>query len=278
MQDKKGKSMVSGLVAGVVGTASLGWMGLRQAPKAFKLNYKAGEDKGTIPIPKGLPAPVKRYAEVVFDSAIPVIETAVVSGTARLRVNGVKMPARFKFYYRAGQAYYHFIQATWFGQPFLTVHEQYKDGVSIMDVMGNRTENDPNTNAAANLGLWAESIWLPSIFFTDSRVRWEAIDADTARLRVPYAAPEEGITITFDPETGLIDTMQADRYRQPNDKQRTPWTNRALKWETRGGMLIPVEADTRWKKERPWAVWNIQELRYNVDVSARFARFGGKVD
>jgi len=46
--------------------------------------------------------------------------------------------------------------------------------------------NDPNTNQGANLALWAEGGWFPSIWLTDTRVTWEGLDDNTALLRVPY--------------------------------------------------------------------------------------------
>ena len=45
--------------------------------------------------------------------------------------------------------------------------------------------NDQNTNQCANLALWAEGGWFPSIWLTDPRVCWWKVDENTALLHVP---------------------------------------------------------------------------------------------
>jgi len=110
-----------------------------------------------------------------------VIELAVITGPARLQVMGLTFPSRFRFTHVAGKDYRHYTELTLFGLPLLQVNEAYLNGASRLELPFGVTEGEPKIEQAANLGLWAESIGLPAVFLTDDRVRWQAVDAGTAR-------------------------------------------------------------------------------------------------
>jgi hypothetical protein len=185
-----------------------------------------------------------------------------------LRVFGLRFPARFRFTHVAGQGYRHYIEATIFGYPVMKVNEWYLDGKARMELPVGVIKNEPKIDMAANLALWGEAVWLPSILVTDPRARWEAIDDTTARLIVPFGEEEDTFTVTFDRETGLMRTMEAMRYKEATDETKIPWRNEPLGWQTFHGIEIPSPAATTWLDEgTPWAVWTIEDVVYNVDVS-----------
>jgi len=257
----------------LVGT---GWVGLQMKPKPFPAYPEQTQALNTVDLPADLPAPVARYYKTIIGDRIPVIESAVISGRGKLRVFGLRFPARFRFTHIAGQGYRHYIEATVFGYPVMKVNEWYLDGKARMELPVGVIENEPKIDMAANLALWGESIWLPSILVTDPRVRWEAIDDTTARLVVPFdfaqgrpfGEEEDTFTVTFDPQTGLIHEMEAMRYKEATDEAKTPWHNEPLGWQTFHGIEIPSPAALIWLDEgTPWSVWTIEDVVYNVDVS-----------
>jgi hypothetical protein len=266
--------LLVGTVIVIVSLTVIGWIGLLIPAPRFRTTQPGLSDSEALPIPDDLPAPVTRYARVAFGESIPRVESAIIVGRADMTFNGLTFPGRFKFYHDLGRAYYHELQLTWFRLPILTVHERYKDGNAIMDVPGDRVEDVAEINAAANQALWGEAIWMPSLWFTDPRVRWEAIDAHSARLIVPDAEDAEHFTVHFDPETGLITEMTAMRYQNPGDTERVLWINRPIVWDRVNGVQIPVVAETQWADNAPWAVWRVDEIQINVDVSERLNRFG----
>lgn len=251
----------------VVGVPLLLWVGLHVPPASFPAFPEAGEVPEVIPLPADLPEPAARFYETVYGDDVPVITSAVISGRARLRVAGITFPSRFRFTHIAGQDYSHDIVSTIFGLPILKVHESYIDGWSRLKLPFSVTEGGPKVEQAANLGLWAESIWLPAIFVTDNRVRWTAVDAETALLTVPYGEDEETFVVRFDPETGLIRFLEAMRYHSETSTQKTLWINEILAWNELGGVLLPSEATVTWlDKGTPWATFRVEEVVTNVDV------------
>jgi len=267
--------IVMGLVVAVLVVLGIGWLGTRIDVPGFATPQKDTEDLGKVAPPNNLPAPVARYVKAVFGDQIPLVESAIIIGKVDVVFNGITFPARFKIHHDAGKSYYHFIQMAWFGQVIATVNERYLKGVSIIDIPGSHIENDPKANAAANQGMWAESGWLPSIWFTDERLRWEPVDDRTARLIVPNAAAQEVFTVHFDAQTGLMTSMDTLRYQDFASQSRTPWTTRIFEWQELNGVKVPSLADVQWGNDKPWATWHVENVLYNVDVSARLNQFSG---
>ncbi|MAU00564.1 MAG: hypothetical protein CL608_25755 [Anaerolineaceae bacterium] len=241
--------------------------GLRVQPRPFPAYPQPTQPLSTTALPADLPAPVARYYQTIIGDEVPVVETAVITGRGTLRFMGITFPARLRFTHDAGQGYRHYIEATIFGLPLLKVNERYLDGQARMQLPVGIIENEPKIDMAANLGLWGESIWLPSIYVTDSRVRWEAIDESSARLIVPFAADKDTFTVYFDPETGLIASMEAMRYKEAASTEKILWQLTPLAWDTYQGNLIPSRSAVTWADEgTPWLVIELDDVAYNVDV------------
>jgi hypothetical protein len=224
----------------------LAWLGLQVKPKPFPPYPEQIPPFNTLDLPADLPAPVSRFYETIIGDQIPVIESAVITGRGQLRFAGITFPARLRFTHDAGQGYRHYIEAIIFGYPLMKVNEWYLDGEVRMELPVGVIENEPKVNQAANLGLWGESVWLSSIFVTDPRVRWEPMDDHTARLVVPFGDEEDSFAVTFDPQTGLIQSMEALRYREATDEAKIPWLLEALEWQTLQGVMIPSMATVTW--------------------------------
>ena len=242
-------------------------LGLRIQPQPFAAYPEPTRLETAVTIPPSLPAPVTRYYQATMPEEVPLIETAVVTARGHLRFMGITFPQRLRFIHDAGQGYRHYIEATLFGKPLLKVNERYLDGQARMKLPVGVIENEPKVNSAANLGLWGESIWLPTIFITDPRVRWQAINENTALLIVPFETGEDTFTVFFDPETGLLTRMEALRYKDAADTEKTLWLLDVLAWDTYHNLLLPSGSSVTWADEGiPWLVIELDEVVYNVDV------------
>jgi hypothetical protein len=258
------------ITAVLIAIVLLGWLGLKVKPAPFSPYPEKAPALKTIPLPVGLPAPVERFYKTVYGDEIPVIESAVLKGRAVIAPFGVKMPARFVFVHEAGKGYRHYIEATWFGIPIMKVNERYVDGQSLFELpVGDPIVNDASTNQAANLAVWAEAAWFPSIWLTDPRVRWEPVDENTALMYVPFEDKEESFVMRFNPETGLLDSMEAMRYRDsgPQAKKILWITRNVPSTKIEGTQLDTIGTATWLDQGIPWATFTLEEVNYNVDVS-----------
>ena len=245
------------------------WLGLQVKPTPFPPHPAGTPALETIPLPEGLPAPVERFYKTAYGDEIPVIETAVIKGRAKISPFGIKLPARFVFVHNAGKDYRHYIEATWFGLPVMKVNEGYVDRKSFFESPMGDIYDDASTNQAANLAVWAEASWFPSIWLTDERVRWEPVDDVTSLLFVPFEDQMENFVVRFNPETGLIDTLEAMRYRDSGDRaKKILWITRTEPGENITGTELGAVGSAIWLDQgKPWAIFTLEEVNYNVDVS-----------
>ena len=131
---------------------------------------------------------------------------------------------RFKAYYLPWQAFYRLMEITWFGLPILKGVDYHIDGRGGLKITGliEPEETGEKIDQAQNLVLWGEAIWTPSVYLTDSRVRWEAVDEKTAWLVIPFSGREEAFLVRFDPQTEMIQEMSAERYIEAERRPRPP--------------------------------------------------------
>jgi hypothetical protein len=243
------------------------WLGLQVKPKPFAFPDLKEGTVSTIPLPAGLPAPVERFYRTVYGDQLPVVDTVVITGSGRLKPFGIWLPARYVFVHNTGKDYRHYFEATFFGFPILKINEGIVGGKSFFESPMGNIENDPNTNQGANLALWAEATWFPSIWVTDPRASWQAVDGNTAILFIPYGDENENFIVRFDPQTGLVAMMESMRYREAGEgKQKILWITRNEGDAMFPGTKINSEGSATWLDQgTPWAYFKLEGMKFNVD-------------
>jgi hypothetical protein len=251
------------------------WIGLRRKPRPFTPIVRESQDKGTFPLPDGLPDPVSRFYREIYGKNVPIIHSFVLTGRGQIRFKGIALPARLRFTHDAGKGYRHYIETTFWRKPVMKVNEHFLDGHSRLVLPFGVVENEPQVDEAANLGMWSETMMFPGVFLSTAGVSWEAIDKTLARLIVPFQDKQDTFKVSFNPTTGLIEKMEALRWKNAGDEQKVRWQAQVGEWGEVKGWKMPVLFAAQWMDEpSPWLTARIEDVLWNVDVSEYIQQVG----
>lgn len=194
-----------------------------------------------------------------------MIELAVVWGRGQASIRGVWVPLRFKAWYRAGETYCRRMEVTWFQRPVMQGIDSWIEGVGLFE-MGEKKETGERVDQGQLLTLWADMVWLPSVYVHNLDIRWLPVDEHTARLVVPYKDGKDSLDVHFDPGSGRMTHLTAQRYAG-DSQEKEPWRVDLLGWKEFDGFLIPYQTDVAWGETgAPWAYWTVDGVKYNVSI------------
>lgn len=269
-------------VGSVAALAGVGWLGLQVEPAPPPPHPEGRPERDPAALPPGLPDPVRRYYRATAGEEVPTTGSAVVWGRGEFSLNGLWFPARFEAYYDVPRrAFRRDMELTWFGWPVFRGRDTFVGGEGAMEITGlfgllRLTYKGESFDQGANLAMWGELLgYAPSALLLDPRVRWEPIDAHTARLVVPLGEGEDSLRVEFDPETGLMTRMGGMRYRG-EEAEKTPWRGEASRWKTERGREVPHRLTATWEDQgRPYVVLDLEGVAYDADVSGKVPRPDG---
>lgn len=245
------------------------WLGLTIKPAAFPSFPQVSKMGEMQPLPQGLPAPVERFYRQIYGDCVPLITSAVFTGRVRLSpFLGIPLQGRFRFIHDVGKGYRHYIEAAFWGFPIMKVNERYLDGDSLFELPFGAPQRGEKLNQAANIGMWAELFLIPCVFLTDPRIRWVDVDDENALLVVPFKDQHETFIIRFDPDSHMIRYSEIMRFRDVGSAQKSLWITTGLRNEYRDGLPVDHSGAATWLQDgKPWAVFQTEEVRENVDVA-----------
>jgi hypothetical protein len=218
-----------------------------------------------------LPEVVRRHFIDTIGETPPNMESAVVWGRGRSCIRGVWVTFRFRGWYRAREAFLRRMEITWFQRPVLRGFDSWIDGIGLFEMAG-RTETGERIDQGQMLTMWADTVWMPSVFVQDASIQWHAVDEHTARLTVPYKEGTDSLDAHFDPVTGRMTHLTGLRYSDDSD-QKEPWRVDLLEWKELNGMLVPTHTDVAWGEAgSPTSYWIVDGISYNVNVAEQLGQ------
>jgi len=110
-----------------------------------------------------------------------------------------------------------------------------------------RIASSEGLTQAQRLRFLAEAVWYPTRLLPSQGVRWEAIDAESARATLIEGEARASLVFSFD-ANGLVRSVRAEARARLVGKALvdTPWEGRFWEYRQHGGMLIPVQAESAW--------------------------------
>lgn len=93
----------------------------------------------------------------------------------------------------------------------------------------------------------AEAAWYPSALLPSQGVRWEAVDAHSAKATLSDESTALTMLFTFGAD-GMIETVRAEARARAVGKEfvPSPWQGRFWNYAERAGMRVPLDGEVAW--------------------------------
>ena len=206
---------------------------------------------------EGLPAPVQRYFRIALTDGMPMVAKVDVQHSGSMNMSGTS--TQWKPFTSDQQVVTRNPGFDWDGRidmmpgvPVL-VHDAYIAGEGSLHaaLLGRVTVADlRGTDDIAKgelMRFFAEAAWYPTALLPSQGVRWEAVDAHSARATLVDGAITITMHFSFN-EEGLIDAVRADARGRTlaGTVVPTPWQGRFWNYQNRSGIRVPLNGEAAW--------------------------------
>jgi hypothetical protein len=205
----------------------------------------------------GLPAPVERYFRRVLTNGQPMVTGVRVQHHGTFNMGDTT--DRWKPFTSDQRVITRPPGFDWDGRvrvmPGVTVrvHDAYVTGEGILHaaVLGLFPVVDVRGTREAAQGelmrFLAEAAWYPTALLSSQGVRWEGVDARSARATLVDGPVSLTMLFSFN-EEGVIEGVRAEARGRTVGTQviPTPWHGRFWNYQERGGMQVPLDGEVAW--------------------------------
>lgn len=225
---------------------------------------------------EGLPAPVQRYFRKVLQEGQPLVAGVHVQHQGTFNMG--ETTDQWKPFTSDQQVITRRPGFDWNGtvrmMPGLTVrvHDAYVAGEGLLQaaLLGLfPVANLVGTHEVAEgelMRFLAEAAWYPTALLPSQGIRWESVDADSARATLVDGDIALTMLFSFN-DQDVIETVQAEARGRTVGKQviPTPWHGRFWNYQERENMQVPIEGEVAWllpEGTKPYWRGHITEVAY----------------
>ena len=263
----KGFALLVALLA--IAAAGLSAWGARRwsaSTQALTARLEAGRLPAVAAIPTrydpremaGLPAPVRRFFEAALTPGQAMVSAATVAHTGAFNMAATGAP-QWKAFTSRQRAVTRQPGFLWNAEiamaPGLVVrvHDAYvqRQGLLHAAVMGlfsvANVEGDGEIARGELMRFFAEAAWYPTALLPSQGVRWEAVDANTAKATLSDGPLALTLLFGFD-DDGLMTSVRAEARGRMVGKamEMAAWEGRWSNHQRRNGMTVPLTGEVAW--------------------------------
>jgi hypothetical protein len=225
---------------------------------------------------EGLPDPVRRYLRTVLRPGQSIVTAVRLAHSGSF--NSSATAERWKPFTSTQRVIVRRPGFVWNARmPFFPgvavfVHDAYVGGEGYLHaaVMGAlslaRLRGDGELARGELMRFLAEAAWYPTALLPRQGVRWEGVDARSARATLTDGVVSVALTFRFD-DAGLIEAVRADARGRLDGKriEQMPWEGRFWNYALREGMQVPLQGEVAWlapQARKPYWRGTIETISY----------------
>lgn len=225
---------------------------------------------------QGLPEPVQRYFQYSLEEGQSYISYVRLKhgGTIRQSAEQGWMPVTGEEYFTAQRPGFVWVaKASSFPLFWLAAKDSYIEGkgdfhIKLLSLITVAEARGRETDEGELMRWLAETVWFPTALLPGERLRWEAIDSNSAKAILRSNGFEVNVTFVFN-EEGEITQLIGDRYRavEGGSYQMQRWLGYYRDYERINGVRIPQEIEVAWGDsqagEFSYARFRVTDIEFN---------------
>jgi hypothetical protein len=259
-------------VVALIAVPFLYWVGFRFLPRPVAPELEPTDPLKQEPLSENLPAPLKRFFQMVYGEKVPLPVTATAWGNGRIvvrymgKLGPLWAPFRWALYLVPGKEFVMRTTITWFSRRMLQGGDELRKGHGRFVMSKDELEN-ANIDNSEWVMMWLFTIMAaPTALISNPEITFEEVEENSVKVGVPFKQDERWyFTLNFDTDSGELRTIHTFR---PASRD-----GRKIAYQLSLDSYLPVGIGTlassigaAWESDY-FQYNDITGVRYNIDIS-----------